>query len=77
MGVVNTKTKPQMATVRPKVFPMAERDTAKQAEVVKEGVQVAEDDLRTKVLQFMQIRGRGQPRRGGHHCLRRKGHGQA
>jgi len=42
-----------MATVRPKVFAMTERDTAKSAEVVKESVAIAEDDLRTKVLQFM------------------------
>ena len=53
VSVVNTKTKPQMATVRPKVFAMAERDTSKQAEVVKEAVAVAEDDLRTKIVQFM------------------------
>lgn len=52
--VANTKTKPQMATVRPKVFAPAERDTSKSAEVVKESVDVAEDSLRTKVLQFMQ-----------------------
>ena len=51
--VVNTKVKPQMATVRPKVFAMAERDTSKQPEVVKEAVAVAEDDLRTKIVQFM------------------------
>jgi electron transfer flavoprotein alpha subunit len=51
--VANKKTKPQMATVRPKVFPMSERDTSKSAEVVKESVAVSEDDLRTKVLQFM------------------------
>jgi electron transfer flavoprotein alpha subunit len=42
-----------MTTVRPKVFPMSERDTSKSAEVVKESVAVSEDDLRTKVLQFM------------------------
>ena len=53
VSVINTKTKPQMATVRPKVFAMAERDTSKQAEVVKETVAVAEDDLRTKVLEFI------------------------
>jgi electron transfer flavoprotein alpha subunit len=53
VSVVNTKTKPQMATVRPKAFEMAERDTSKQPEVVKEAVAVAEDDLRTKIVQFM------------------------
>jgi electron transfer flavoprotein alpha subunit len=51
--VANSKTKPQMATVRPKVFAMTERDTAKSADVVKESVAIAEDDVRTKVLQFM------------------------
>jgi electron transfer flavoprotein alpha subunit len=53
VGVVNTKAKPQIATVRPKVFPMSERDTSKQAEVAKETVAVTEGDLRTTVLQFM------------------------
>jgi len=54
VSVANKKTKPQMATVRPKVFPLSERDTSKSAEVVKEAVAVSEDDLRTKVLDFMQ-----------------------
>lgn len=53
VSVINTKTKPQLATVRPKVFAMAERDTSKAAEVVKESVAVAEDTLRTKVLEFI------------------------
>ena len=53
VSVANKKTKPQMATVRPKVFPMSERDASKSAEVVKESVAISEDDLRTKVLQFM------------------------
>jgi electron transfer flavoprotein alpha subunit len=51
--VANARTKPQMATVRPKVFAAAERDASKSAEKVAESVAVAEDDLRTKVLQFM------------------------
>jgi len=51
---MNTKSKPQLATVRPKVFPMPAKDTSKSAEVVKESVSVAEDDIRTKILQFMQ-----------------------
>ena len=53
VGVVNAKTKPQIATVRPKVFAMAGRDASKQAEVVKETVDAAEENFRTKVLQFM------------------------
>jgi len=54
VAVANKKTKPQLATVRPKVFAMSERDTSKSAEVVKESVAVSEETLRTKVLQFMQ-----------------------
>ena len=51
---MNTRSKPQMATVRPKVFPMPQLDTAKNAEVIKESFSIAEDDIRTKVLQFAQ-----------------------
>ncbi len=51
---MNTRSKPQMATVRPKAFAMPERDAGKSAEVIKESFTVAEDDIRTKVLQFMQ-----------------------
>jgi len=51
---MNTKSKPQMATVRPKVFPMPQLDTSKNAEVVKESFSIAEDDIRTKILQFAQ-----------------------
>jgi electron transfer flavoprotein alpha subunit len=51
---MNEKSKPQMATVRPKVFAMPERDASKSAEIVKDSFAVAEDDLRSKVAQFMQ-----------------------
>jgi electron transfer flavoprotein alpha subunit len=51
---MNTRSKPQMATVRPKVFQMPQHDTAKNAEIVKESFSMAEDDARTKVLQFSQ-----------------------
>ncbi len=51
---MNTRSKPQMATVRPKVFPMPQLDAAKNAEVIKESFSIAEDDIRTKVLQFAQ-----------------------
>ena len=51
--VANSRTKPQMATVRPKVFAAAERDASKSCDVVAESVATSEDDLRTKVLQFM------------------------
>lgn len=51
--VVNEKAKPQMATVRPKAFEMPAKDAGKSAEVVKESFSIAEDDINTKVLEFM------------------------
>lgn len=51
--VVNEKTKPQIATVRPKAFAMPERDASKSAEVVKETFPFAETDLNTKFLEFI------------------------
>ncbi len=52
--VVNEKAKPQIATVRPKAFAMPEKDASKSGEVVKETFTVAEADLNTKFLEFIQ-----------------------
>jgi electron transfer flavoprotein alpha subunit len=52
--VVNEKAKPQIATVRPKAFAMPEKDPSKSGEVVKETFTVAEADLNTKFLEFIQ-----------------------
>jgi len=52
--VVNEKAKPQIATVRPKAFPMPEKDASKTGEVIREGVPIAETDLNTKFLEFIQ-----------------------
>ncbi len=51
---MNEKSKPQIATVRPKVFALPQKDTAKSGEIVKDSFAIAEDDIRSKVLQFMQ-----------------------
>jgi electron transfer flavoprotein alpha subunit len=51
--VVNEKAQPQLATIRPKAFAMPEKDTARQGELVKEAFSVAEDELRTKVLELV------------------------
>jgi electron transfer flavoprotein alpha subunit len=50
---INEKSKPQIATVRPKVFLLPERDTAKSGEIIKDSFALAEDDIRSKVLQFV------------------------
>ncbi|HNS15315.1 MAG TPA: electron transfer flavoprotein subunit alpha/FixB family protein [Syntrophorhabdaceae bacterium] len=54
VSVVNEKAVPQIATVRPKAFAMPEKDASKSGEVVKEAFSVAEADLNTKVLEFIQ-----------------------
>ena len=51
--VVNEKAKPQIVTVRPKAFAMPEKDASKQGEIVKEAFSISEDDLNTKVLEFI------------------------
>jgi electron transfer flavoprotein alpha subunit len=51
---MNEKSKPQVATVRPKVFTLPERDAAKSGEIIKDSFSIAEDDVRSKVLQFVQ-----------------------
>ncbi len=52
--VVNEKAKPQIATVRPKAFAMPEKDASRSGEVIKETFTVAEADLNTKFLEFIQ-----------------------
>src|SRR3990172_5599202 len=45
--------RPQMSTVRPKVFPMPPRDDSKKGEIIRETLQMTEDQVRTKVLEFI------------------------
>jgi electron transfer flavoprotein alpha subunit len=52
--VVNEKAKPQIATLRPKAFAMPEKEPSKSGDVVKETFTVAEADLNTKFLEFIQ-----------------------
>ncbi len=52
--VVNEKAIPQIATVRPKAFAMPAKDASKSGEVIKESFSLAEADLNTKVLEFIQ-----------------------
>jgi electron transfer flavoprotein alpha subunit len=51
---INEKSKPQIATVRPKVFALPEKDTSKSGEIVADSFSIAETDIRSQVLQFMQ-----------------------
>jgi len=45
--------RPQMSTVRPKVFPMPARDDSRTGEVIREPLPMTEDQIRTKVLEFI------------------------
>jgi electron transfer flavoprotein alpha subunit len=45
--------RPQMSTVRPKVFPMPPKDGSRTGEVIRETLQMAEEEVRTKVLEFI------------------------
>lgn len=45
--------RPQMATVRPKVFPMPPKEDARKGEIVRETLQMTEDQVRTKILEFI------------------------
>jgi electron transfer flavoprotein alpha subunit len=45
--------RPQMSTVRPKVFPMPARDDSRKGEVIREPLPMTEEQIRTKVLEFI------------------------
>ena len=45
--------RPQMATVRPKVFQMPQRDESRKGEVIREPLDMTEEQVRTKVLEFV------------------------
>jgi electron transfer flavoprotein alpha subunit len=49
------KHRPQMATVRPKVFAMPEKDDSRTGEIIREQVPIGEDEVRTKILDFLQV----------------------
>jgi electron transfer flavoprotein alpha subunit len=44
-----------MATVRPKVFAMPERDDSRAGEIIREQLPIGEDQVRTKILDFVQV----------------------
>jgi electron transfer flavoprotein alpha subunit/NAD-dependent dihydropyrimidine dehydrogenase PreA subunit len=47
--------RPQMATVRPKVFPMPEKDASRKGEIIREDLPIGEDKVRTRILEFIQV----------------------
>ena len=51
--IVNVNTRPQMATVRPRVMPMPVRDPARAGRVVEHPLGLSEADVVTKVVDFI------------------------
>jgi electron transfer flavoprotein alpha subunit len=45
--------RPQMATVRPKVFAMPSKDESRTGEIIKEQLTMTEDQVRTRILDFV------------------------
>jgi electron transfer flavoprotein alpha subunit/NAD-dependent dihydropyrimidine dehydrogenase PreA subunit len=45
--------RPQMATVRPKVFAMPPKDESRKGEVIKEPLPITEEQVRTKIVDFL------------------------
>jgi electron transfer flavoprotein alpha subunit len=51
--IVNLNTRPQMATVRPRVMPMPKRDPQRGGRIVEHALGLAEEQIVTKVLEFI------------------------
>jgi len=47
------RTRPQMSTVRPKVMPMPARDDSRTGEVIKETLEMSEEEVRTRFIDFI------------------------
>lgn len=50
-------TRPQMATVRPHVMLLPEKDTSRKGEIVRESITIKEEDVATKVLEVVKDHG--------------------
>ncbi|MEK7777813.1 MAG: electron transfer flavoprotein subunit alpha [Chloroflexota bacterium] len=53
-SILTEKTRPQMATVRPRVMDMPERDSSRKGEIVRVPVMFREEDFSTKVLEVIE-----------------------
>ena len=47
--------RPQMATVRPKVFAMPTRDESRTGKIIRDPLPIGEDRVRTKILEFLRV----------------------
>ena len=54
--ILTERNRPQMATVRPHVMPMPEKDTSRKGESIRESMLVKEEDFVVKVLEIIEDR---------------------
>lgn len=52
--ILTEQTRPQMASVRPHVMPLPQRDNSRTGTIIRESVPLKEDDFMTKVLQIIE-----------------------
>ncbi|MFC2062529.1 FAD-binding protein [Chloroflexota bacterium] len=52
--ILTERTRPQMASVRPHVMPIPERDASRTGDIVRESIPVKEEDFATKVLEIIE-----------------------
>jgi len=57
--IMTERTRPQMATVRPHVMPMPERDTSRKGEIIRESMALDEEGIAVKVLEVIDSRKHG------------------
>jgi len=58
--ILTERTRPQMATVRPHVMSMPEKDISSKGEIVRESIPVREKDIAVKVLEIIDERKAGE-----------------
>ncbi len=51
--IVTERTRPQMATVRPHVMPLPEKNTSLKGDIISESLALKEEDIATKVLEVI------------------------
>ncbi len=54
--ILTERTRPQMASVRPHVMPMPEKNTSRRGEIIRESMSLEEEDLLVKVLEIIDDR---------------------
>jgi len=52
--ILTERSRPQMATVRPHVMPLPERDASRRGEIIRESLPMREEDFATKVLEIIE-----------------------